>query len=76
MERTFPNGNGDERAVLTGWLDWQRATVHRKVAGLSEEYWYQTLLPTSPRMTIAGETARNLGHLDVLREQLDGTRGY
>ncbi len=164
MERTFPDGSGDERAVLTGWLDWQRATVLRKVKGLSDEYAHQSLLSTSPLMTVAGivshlrwaergwfaasfpstagrhtereasggwqtprlpldelaeqyvaecslsrqvvaqhdlgamqeftppqfapvslrwilthmidETARHLGHLDVLREQLDGTRGY
>lgn len=164
MERTFPDGNGDERTVLTGWLDWQRATVRLKVEGLAEEDGYRSLLPTSPRMTVAGvvshlrwtergwfaasfptvvrgdaggdpgdgwqfprtsladlveqyeaecvlsrqvvahhdlgaiqeftprqftpvslrwilahmidETARHLGHLDVLREQLDGTRGY
>ncbi len=164
MERSFPDGNGDERAVLTGWLDWQRATVVRKVQGLSDEHAHRSLLPTSPQMTVAGvlshlrwtergwfaasfpsaaaghterdpsggwqvprsslnalveqyttecamsrqvvsrhdfdaiqeftppefspvnlrwivahmidETARHLGHLDVVREQLDGTRGY
>ena len=164
MERTFPDRSGDERAVLTGWLDWQRATVLRKVQGLSDEDAYRSVLPTSPLMTVAGilshlrwtergwfaasfpsaaggqmerdasggwqfprssldglldqyltecelsrhvvsqhdleemqevtppqfppvslrwivthmidETARHLGHLDVIREQLDGTRGY
>jgi uncharacterized damage-inducible protein DinB len=164
MERTFPDGSGDERAVLTGWLDRQRATVLRKVHGLTDEQARQALLPTSPLMTVAGvlshlrwtergwfaasfpsaasghterdpsggwevprssldalvaqyaaecavsrqvvsrhdlgamqeftppefspvslrwivahmieETARHLGHLDVIREQLDGARGY
>jgi hypothetical protein len=150
--------------VLTGFLDWQRATVRRKVDGLTSELADRALLETSPRMTVAGvvshlrqteydwfagsfpsladepferdqyggwptggrtvadlvndydaecaqsrrivarltldtmqhftppqftpvslrwilthmieETARHLGHLDILREQLDGTRGY
>jgi uncharacterized damage-inducible protein DinB len=52
--RTFPDGGGDERAVLTGWLDWQRATVLRKVHGRTDEQAHQTLLPTSPRTTVAG----------------------
>ncbi|GAB3536359.1 DinB family protein [Arthrobacter tecti] len=54
MERIDPDGHGDERTILTGWLDWQRATVRRKVEGLSEVDSYRSLLPTSPRMTIAG----------------------
>lgn len=165
MQRIFPAGDGDERETLTGWLDWQRATVHLKVADLSEEDAYRALLPASPTMTVAGllshlrwtewgwfarsfpalasdrprppdggggwsfdrlpiarlideyraecessrsivaaldlgtpqeftpaeftavnlrwivahmidETARHVGHLDILRETLDGTRGY
>jgi uncharacterized damage-inducible protein DinB len=164
MERAFPDPAGDERAVLTGWLDWGRATVRRKVEGLSDGDGYRALIPTSPRMTVAGvvshlrhterswfaasfpsavsgdvapdpldgwepdrrtptdlveayeaecavsrrivadldlgalqestppeftpvtvrwilahmveETARHVGHLDLLREQLDGVRGY
>jgi uncharacterized damage-inducible protein DinB len=164
VERVFPDGAADERGVLTGFLDWQRATVRRKVHGLPAELADRALLDTSPRMTIAGvvshlrqtehdwfagsfpsladepfardqdggwrtagraipdllsnynaecaqsrrivarltldtmqhftppqftpvslrwilthlieETARHLGHLDILREQLDGTRGY
>jgi hypothetical protein len=164
VERIYPDGNGNERTVLTGWLDWQRATVSRKVEGLSDQDGYRSLLPTSPRMSVAAlvshlrwcergwfaasfpstaggdfmrdegggwefprkslallvdeyeaecdvsrrvvaslglgttqeftppqftpvslrwilahmidETARHLGHLDVLREQLDGTRSY
>jgi hypothetical protein len=164
VERIYPDGHGDERVVLTGWLDWQRATVRRKVEGLSDDDAYRSLLPTSPRMCVAAlvshlrwtergwfaasfpstaganftgddgggwefprkslaslvndyeaecdvsrrviasldlgmtqeftppqftpvsvrwilahmidETARHLGHLDLLREQLDGTRSY
>ncbi|TCC25108.1 DinB family protein [Kribbella speibonae] len=164
VERVFPDGAADERGVLTGFLDWQRATVRRKVDGLPIELADRALMDTSPRMTIAGvvshlrqteydwfagsfpsladepfdrdpnggwspvngaitdlltayeaecaqsrriisqltldtiqhftppqfapvsvrwilthlieETARHLGHLDILREHLDGTRGY
>jgi hypothetical protein len=164
VERVLPDGAADERGVLTGFLDWQRATVHRKVDGLAIELADRALLDTSPRMTVAGvvshlrqaehdwfagsfpsladeplrrdqdggwqtggrpitdllteyavacsqsrrivarltldtmqhftppqfapvsvrwilthlieETARHLGHLDILREQLDSTRGY
>lgn len=54
MERVFPDGAADERGVLTGFLDWQRATVHRKVDGLPIELADRALLDTSPRMTVAG----------------------
>jgi hypothetical protein len=53
VERIYPDGHGDERAVLTGWLDWQRATVPRKVEGLSDQDGYRSLLPTSPGMSVA-----------------------
>lgn len=164
MERVYPMGTGDERTVLTGFLDWQRATVRWKVEGLAPPDAARSLIGTSPRMTVSGvlshlaqtehdwftgsfpslvvadvrrvcdggwdaagrplddlvaayeqecarsrsiishleldtvqeftpsqlnpvnvrwilthmieETARHLGHLDLLREQLDGTRGY
>lgn len=105
VDRAFPDGNADEREVLTGFLDWQRATVHRKANGLPHELADRALLQTSPHTTVAGivahlrqtehdwfagrpvsvrwilahmleETARHLGHLDILREHLDGTRGY
>ena len=161
MERQFPPARGDERAVTLGWLDWQRATVHRKCAGLDDEAARRQAVPTS-ELTVASvvshlrwvewgwfersfvgrpahegnqaggwavdpapldelleayaaqcarsraivekhdlddveayapegidlvslrwivghvieETARHLGHLDLLREALDGTRGY
>jgi hypothetical protein len=45
VERIYPAGDGDERAVLTGWLDWQRVTVRRKVEGLSDPDAYRPLLP-------------------------------
>ena len=161
LERRFPPARGDDRAVLLGWLDWQRATVHRKCAGLDDESVVRRAVVTS-ELTVASvvshlrwvewhwfersflgrpadegdpsggwvvtsltmgrileaydaqcarsraiveehdlddleayapdgielvslrwiighvteETARHLGHLDLLREALDGARGY
>jgi uncharacterized damage-inducible protein DinB len=159
-ERSFPPGLGDERAVSTGWLEWQRATVRRKCEGLDEEaarrrpvpsselsiasvvshlrsvewHWFERSflgddsdadpsggwvlgsqplaelldaydaqcarsrdivaahdldaieayapagLPLVSLRWIVGhmteETARHLGHLDLLREAIDGSRGY
>lgn len=158
-DRSFPPALGDERAVLGGWLDFQRATVHRKCAGLTDEaawsrpvaasplsvaavvahlrwtewHWLErSFLGASPedhgggwdvepgrladlldeyagqcersRAIVADhaldeveahapggtdpvnlrwilghlveETARHLGHVDLLRESLDGQRGY
>ena len=53
-DRQLPPGDGDERTTLTGWLDWQRATVWHKVEGLSEVDAHRSPLPTSPAMTVAG----------------------
>lgn len=39
--------------MLAGWLDWQRATVRLKCAGLSDADAYRSLLP-SPLTTVAG----------------------
>jgi uncharacterized damage-inducible protein DinB len=50
---------GDERTLLTAWLDYHRTTVARKCEGLSDELAYRRLLPTSPLMTVAGL----VGHL-------------
>jgi hypothetical protein len=47
VKRAFPDGAADERGVLTGFLDWQRATVHRKVDGLPIELADRALLATS-----------------------------
>jgi uncharacterized damage-inducible protein DinB len=49
-----PAGDADEKDMLTGWLDWQRATVRRKCDGLSETDAGRALLPSSPLMSIAG----------------------
>lgn len=47
VDRRFPPAQAGEREVLLGWLDWQRATVHRKCAGLSDEVAYQRPIPAS-----------------------------
>jgi uncharacterized damage-inducible protein DinB len=52
--RARPPGTAGERTQLVGWLDMQRALVHYKCAGLSEDDAHRALLPTSPRMTVAG----------------------
>ena len=44
----------DERIQLVGWLDLQRAIVHWKCEGLSEQDAHRAVLPTSPLMTMAG----------------------
>jgi uncharacterized damage-inducible protein DinB len=44
----------DERTMLTSFLDYTRATVRAKCAGISEEDARRALLPTSPLMTVAG----------------------
>lgn len=52
-ERPSPPHAGDERAVLSGFLDFQRATFAWKVAGLSSAQASRSLLP-SRRTTAAG----------------------
>lgn len=46
-DRQFPPASGDERSVLVGWLEWQRATVHRKVAGLHDQAAHERFIPSS-----------------------------
>lgn len=57
-DRRFPPPQGDERAVTLGWLDWQRATVPRKCAGLGDAEARRRVLPTS-ELTVASL----VGHL-------------
>ncbi len=45
---------GDERTLLTAFLDWHRATVRVKCGGLSEADAHRPVLPSSPLMTMAG----------------------
>ncbi|MGW7360707.1 DinB family protein [Streptomyces sp. NPDC054802] len=52
--RIRPPFTADERTQLVGWLDLQRAIVHYKCEGLSEEDAHRSVLPSSPQMTVAG----------------------
>jgi uncharacterized damage-inducible protein DinB len=52
--RTRPPFVADERTQLIGWLDLQRALVHWKCEGLSEDDAHRAVLPSSPLMTMAG----------------------
>ncbi|WP_030833795.1 DinB family protein [Streptomyces hygroscopicus] len=52
--RIRPPRTADERTQLLGWLDLQRAIVPWKCEGLSEADAHRSVLPASPRMTLAG----------------------
>jgi uncharacterized damage-inducible protein DinB len=52
--RARPPFDADERTQLVSWLDLQRAVIHWKCAGLSEEDGHRPVLPASPLMTMAG----------------------
>jgi uncharacterized damage-inducible protein DinB len=52
--RTLIPGSWDERTMLTTYLDYARATVHAKCAGITEENARRTPLPGSPLMSISG----------------------
>ncbi|OEJ30412.1 DUF664 domain-containing protein [Streptomyces subrutilus] len=62
----------DERTQLTTFLDYTRDTARAKRAvrdGLHVDLRWILLHLTE-------ETARHNGHLDILREMLDGTTGH
>ncbi len=50
-QRVEPPKAADERTMLTSRLDWHRATVHAKCAGLSPEHAAATPPPTSPLLS-------------------------
>ncbi|MEW9527840.1 DinB family protein [Microbispora sp. NPDC049125] len=54
MTRTDTPPSWDERATLTTFLDYTRATVHAKCEGVSEEHARSAPLPGSPLMTMSG----------------------
>ncbi|GHC88375.1 hypothetical protein GCM10007079_33300 [Nocardiopsis terrae] len=53
-ERVDPPMAADERTMLLAWLDWHRATVHSKCAGLADGLSAAAPLPASPMSTIGG----------------------
>jgi hypothetical protein len=52
MERTDPDLVGDERTLLTQFLDFHRATIAQKTAGLSDADFGHCLAPST--MSVAG----------------------
>ncbi|MBB5870799.1 putative damage-inducible protein DinB [Allocatelliglobosispora scoriae] len=54
MTRTDIPPTWDERAMLTTFLDYTRATVREKCKGVSDEHARLAPLPGSPLMTLAG----------------------
>src|SRR3954467_12359403 len=54
LPRSRPPLVADERTQLVGWLDLQRALVPWKCEELAEADAHRALLPTSPRLTVAG----------------------
>lgn len=52
--RMRPPPAADEREMLSGWLDWLRATVHVKCEGLADSDAHRAYLPSSPLVTIGG----------------------
>ena len=54
VERVDPPFVGDERSQLEQWLDFHRATVHVKCAGLAEEHAWTAPLPSSPLVSMGG----------------------
>jgi uncharacterized damage-inducible protein DinB len=54
VERVDPPTAVGERAMLEGFLDYHRATVHLKCAGLGESDAWRAPLPSSPVMSPAG----------------------
>lgn len=54
VKRSRPSGDANEKAMLTGWLDWQHRTVVIKCDNLADSEAYRAPLATSPSMSIAG----------------------
>jgi Protein of unknown function (DUF664) len=77
--------NEPEREMLRDWLDWHRATLLRKCAGLDaarlaklDGTFTFRQKTTSVRWMwqhLVEEYARHNGHADLLREAIDGSAG-
>jgi uncharacterized damage-inducible protein DinB len=65
QERTEPSPTAGERAMLDGWLDYHRATLKQKCAGLSDEQLRTASCPPS-----------NLTLLGLVRHVTDVERGW
>jgi uncharacterized damage-inducible protein DinB len=53
IDRTMPPMAADERATLASWLDFYRATLESKCAGLTEDQLRRVSTPPSP-LTLLG----------------------
>lgn len=84
--RTDGPMTGEERVVPDHWLDLYRDTVLLKIAGLDAEHLVRRALPPSS-MSLIGLVRHLteveaywlrvvLGHMDLLREAIDGRIGY
>ncbi len=74
-QRTIPPLEADERATLTAFLDFQRATLALKCDGLTEPQLKERAVPRWVITHMFEEYARHNGHADLLRERLDGSTG-
>ncbi|HLU71589.1 MAG TPA: DinB family protein [Nonomuraea sp.] len=72
MKRNLPIFAGGERAMLYSWLDWHRATLAAKCAGLSEEQLRERAAPPS-NLSLLG-LVRHMAHVERVwfRQVLDG----
>jgi hypothetical protein len=78
--RPMPPLESGEAATLTGFLDYQRATLEWKCRRLSDDQLLVALPPTSMRLGgmlthMIEEYARHNGHADLIRQSLDGETG-
>jgi uncharacterized damage-inducible protein DinB len=64
-ERVDPPHIADERTMLTTWLDWQRATLARKCAGLGADQLRERAVPPS-----------SLSLLGLVRHMAEVERGW
>jgi hypothetical protein len=65
VERNEPSPTADERGMLEGWLDYHRATLRRKCAGLDDDQLRTASCPPS-----------NLTLLGLVRHMTDVERGW
>jgi uncharacterized damage-inducible protein DinB len=59
--RDHPAYDLGEREILVAFLDYHRATVHRKVAGMSEDDAWRRFVPS---LTSAGGIVKHLGFVE------------